>query len=161
MTQQRRDRILLLIAAFKFVKAALLVAVGLGALGFLQPEFVARIEHTASTLVWPLGRERVQRFIEHLSRMNHTKIRLLAIGAFLYASLFTVEGVGLWLQKHWAEYLTIISTALLLPIEVYELTHRITAPRISTLVVNIAVVVYLILRYRHRQKQRERQTGQS
>lgn len=152
---ERRDRWLQLIAIFKFVKVAVLIAVGLGALHLLDPGFVAHIERLLTRAFSPLGRERVQRFIEHLNRMHGTKVTLFAIGAFLYAALFAVEGTGLWLQKHWAEYLTIVSTALLIPPEVYELVHRLTLPRISTLVVNLAVLAYLIVRHHRRQRQRK------
>jgi uncharacterized membrane protein (DUF2068 family) len=62
-----------------------------------------------------------------------------------YALLEGIEAVGLWFAKRWAEYLTFIATSLLLIPEVYELTGRITATKIIALVINIAVVVYLLL----------------
>ncbi|WP_028922985.1 DUF2127 domain-containing protein [Pseudonocardia acaciae] len=61
-----------------------------------------------------------------------------------YAVLEGVEAVGLWLGKRWAEYLTFVATSLLLIPEVYELTGRISAPKIITLVINLAVVGYLL-----------------
>lgn len=72
--------------------------------------------------------------------------RLHLIGAVLaaYAVLQAVEAVGLWLGRRWAEYLTLISTSALLPLEVYELTRGITALKVVALVVNIAIVVYLL-----------------
>jgi len=66
-----------------------------------------------------------------------------ALGA--YALLEGVEAVGLWYQRRWAEYLTFIATTALLPLEVYELTQRATVFKVTALVVNIAVVVYLLL----------------
>ncbi|MBV8539274.1 MAG: DUF2127 domain-containing protein [Pseudonocardiales bacterium] len=62
-----------------------------------------------------------------------------------YAVLEGVEAVGLWFAKRWAEYLTFIATTLLLVPEVYELTGRITVTKIVTLVINLAVVGYLLL----------------
>ena len=72
--------------------------------------------------------------------------RLHLIGAVLaaYALLQAVEAVGLWLGRRWAEYLTLISTSALLPLEVYELTRGITVLKVIALVVNIAIVVYLL-----------------
>jgi uncharacterized membrane protein (DUF2068 family) len=61
-----------------------------------------------------------------------------------YALLEGVEAVGLWFAQRWAEYLTFIATTLLLIPEVYELTGRITATKIIALVINLAVVVYLL-----------------
>ncbi len=153
--QERRDHWLQAIAVFKFVKVAVLVAVGLAALHILDPALVAHAEHAISAAFSPLGHERVQRFIEHVNRLHGAKVTLFGIGAFLYAALFAVEGTGLWLQKHWAEYLTIISTALLIPPEIYEMTRRLSVPRISTLVVNIAVLVYLVVRHQRRRRRRK------
>ncbi|HEX4539963.1 MAG TPA: DUF2127 domain-containing protein [Acidimicrobiales bacterium] len=62
-----------------------------------------------------------------------------------YAVLEAVEMVGLWYGRRWAEYLTFVATTVLLPLEVYELTTRITALKVIALVVNLAIVVYLLL----------------
>jgi uncharacterized membrane protein (DUF2068 family) len=61
-----------------------------------------------------------------------------------YALLEGIEAVGLWLGQRWAEYLTFVATTLLLIPEVYELTGRITATKIITLIINVAVVIYLL-----------------
>jgi uncharacterized membrane protein (DUF2068 family) len=61
-----------------------------------------------------------------------------------YALLEGVEAVGLWLGRRWAEYLTFVATAVLLIPEVYELTGSVTVTKIITLVINLAVVVYLL-----------------
>ncbi|HEY1973105.1 MAG TPA: DUF2127 domain-containing protein [Pseudonocardia sp.] len=74
-----------------------------------------------------------------------TSLYLVGLALGGYALLEGVEAVGLWLAKRWAEYLTFVATAVLLVPEVYELTGRITAPKIVTLVINLAVVVYLLL----------------
>jgi uncharacterized membrane protein (DUF2068 family) len=73
----------------------------------------------------------------------------LGLGAILYGSLFTVEGVGLWKGKRWAEYLTVIATSTLIAFELYELARRLTMVRVSALVVNVAAVIYLVYRLRH------------
>jgi hypothetical protein len=72
--------------------------------------------------------------------------RLHLIGALLaaYAVLQGVEAVGLWLGRRWAEYLTLMATSALLPLEVYELTRGITPLKVVALVVNLAIVVYLL-----------------
>lgn len=73
--------------------------------------------------------------------------RLREVGAVLigYALLEGVEGVGLWLMKRWAEYLTFLATTVLLPLEVYELTSRLTVLKVIGFIINLAVVVYLLL----------------
>lgn len=71
---------------------------------------------------------------------------LLLIGLVLaaYAVLEGVEAIGLWRGKRWAEYLTFVATAALMIPEIYELTGTVTPTKIVTLVINLAVVVYLL-----------------
>jgi len=71
------------------------------------------------------------------------------VGLF-YAGLFLVEGTGLWLLKPWAEWFTTILTSTLIPVEVYEVYRRPTALRIVALLINVAIVFYLIHRIRKR-----------
>jgi uncharacterized membrane protein (DUF2068 family) len=77
------------------------------------------------------------------SLQTHT---LHVLGAVLlgYALLEGTEAVGLWFTKRWAEYLTFVATAILLPFEVYELVNRVSALKIIGFLINAAVVVYLI-----------------
>jgi uncharacterized membrane protein (DUF2068 family) len=74
----------------------------------------------------------------------------------VYAAVFLVEGVGLLLRRRWAEYLTVIATASLLPLEVYELVERLRATRALIVAANLAIVLYLIARLRvERREDRE------
>jgi uncharacterized membrane protein (DUF2068 family) len=82
--------------------------------------------------------------------MTPRRVAELGLGAFLYGALFLVEGIGLWLQRHWAEYLTVVATASFIPFEAFELVRRVTATRVVALVVNIAIVLYLVVRLRRR-----------
>jgi uncharacterized membrane protein (DUF2068 family) len=82
---------------------------------------------------------------ERLVTLQSRTVWLIALGAALYALLEGAEAVGLWLQKRWAEYLTAVATALFLPFEIYELTGKITVTRVGALVVNLAILVYLVL----------------
>jgi len=69
------------------------------------------------------------------------EIGFVALG---YAALEATEMVGLWLAKRWAEYLTFVATALLLPLEVYELTTKLSIFKIAIFLINLAIVVYLV-----------------
>jgi uncharacterized membrane protein (DUF2068 family) len=75
---------------------------------------------------------------------------LLAVGVALiaYAALEGVEGIGLWWGKRWAEYLTFVSTGVLLPFEIYEIIDRGTVLKVIGFIINLAVVVYLLFRKR-------------
>lgn len=70
------------------------------------------------------------------------------MGTFVYAALLLTEGTGLLLRKRWAEYFTIITTACLIPLEVYEIVRRVTAVKTAILIINFAIVAYLIARVR-------------
>jgi len=61
-----------------------------------------------------------------------------------YAALEAVEMVGLWLAKRWAEYLTFVATALLIPFEVYEIVEKPSVLKAITLGINVAIAVYLL-----------------
>ena len=72
-------------------------------------------------------------------------LNLVAIGLVVYGLLELVEGVGLWLAKRWAEYLTVIATAAFLPYEVSELLTSVTVTKVGAFVINVLAVVYLLL----------------
>jgi len=80
-----------------------------------------------------------------LGLLDDRKLKALSVGTFFYSGLLITEGVGLGLKKRWAEYLTIVSTALLLPLEIIEIARRADFARITLFLVNIAVVAYLII----------------
>jgi uncharacterized membrane protein (DUF2068 family) len=75
-------------------------------------------------------------------------LRAIGLGTFVFAAIFLTEGIGLLLRRHWAEYLAVIATASFLPLELYELIHRVRATRVVIVAANLAIVVYLIVRLR-------------
>lgn len=106
--------------------------------------------------------------IERLVTLQSGTIRIVALVAALYALLEGAEAVGLWFMKRWAEYLTFVATTALLPLEIWELTRRISPFKIVALVVNLAIVIYLLLAKRlfglrggakAERAERERDTG--
>jgi len=82
--------------------------------------------------------------LERLVTLQSGTIRLVALVAAGYAVLEGLEAIGLWFMKRWAEYLTFVATTALLPLEVYELTKRVSPFKIVALVVNLAIVLYLL-----------------
>jgi len=75
-------------------------------------------------------------------------VKRLGLVGLLYAGLFLVEGTGLWLQRRWGEWATVVITGLLIPVEVYEILRHPSAAKILVLIVNVAVVGYLVYRIR-------------
>lgn len=83
--------------------------------------------------------------LNKLFQVNSAHLLLTGVVLAAYAILEGTEAVGLWLARRWAEYLTLVATAVLLIPEVYELTHRVSALKVLTLLINLAVVVYLLV----------------
>ena len=144
-----RDPGLVAIAVFKLLKGVTLIALGLGAFRLLNPVTVHRLTDWLLHFSLTTGQRFVDKAIDLLSKLTRGHAAALGLGAIAYGSLFTVEGIGLWKGKRWAEYLTVIATSLLIPFEIYELTRRLTVVRVSALVVNAAAVGYLVYRLRH------------
>jgi uncharacterized membrane protein (DUF2068 family) len=82
--------------------------------------------------------------VDKLFTLQSSKLHLFAIVILAYAAIEGVEAVGLWYQRRWAEYLTFLVTASLLPLEVYELTSRLSPLKILAFIINVAVVAYLL-----------------
>jgi len=143
-----RSAVLLLIGAFKLLKAIGLVAIGIGAIRYLHRDLGTAVVHWTQTLGFDPDNRFIHAFLEKAFRVTSRQLREISAGTFLYGSLFATEGVGLLMGKRWAEYFTIVTTSLLLPIEVFELVHRLTVTRTLVLAVNIAIVWYLARRVR-------------
>jgi uncharacterized membrane protein (DUF2068 family) len=90
------------------------------------------------------SRSWVSRQLEHLLNLKGETIGLLIGVAALYAVVEWAEAIGLWKEKRWAEYLTVIATAGFLPIEIKELLHKVTVLRVGALVVNLALLIWLV-----------------
>ncbi|MGB7862646.1 MAG: DUF2127 domain-containing protein, partial [Candidatus Sulfotelmatobacter sp.] len=143
------NRLLRLIALFKLLKAALLIAVGLGALHLIHKDVASVMEHLVARLGLDPGNRYVDRALQKSGALTPQKIRSLGIVSFIYAGLFLTEGIGLWLVKRWAEWLSVIMTTSLVPVEVYEIHRHPSAIKSLVLIINIAVVGYLLYRIRH------------
>jgi uncharacterized membrane protein (DUF2068 family) len=99
---------------------------------------------TGATTSGPAARHGVRQRIDELFSLRSSRLHLFAAIALVYALIEGIEAVGLWYAKRWAEYLTLIVTASLLPVEVYEISHHATPFKVVALLVNLAVVGYLL-----------------
>lgn len=137
-----------LIALFKLLKTALLIALGIGALRLIHMDVAAVLEHFVLRLGLDPGGRYVGSALEKAANLTPDKVASVAIGSFIYAGLFLTEGIGLWMLKRWAEWLTVIITSSLLPVEVYEIFHHSSVGKILVLLLNIGIVAYLIYQMR-------------
>ncbi len=67
------------------------------------------------------------------------------MGTFFYSALLLTEGTGLFLGKRWAKFFTIIATSSFVPLEVYELTKRVSSAKLVVLLLNLVVAAYLVI----------------
>jgi uncharacterized membrane protein (DUF2068 family) len=91
------------------------------------------------------GKHGIIHELRHLLSIRTGTLVKIGFVVSAYALLEAAEAVGLWFQRRWAEYLTFVATTALLPLEVYELTQRVSSLKVVTLLVNLAIVIYLLL----------------
>lgn len=139
------------IAVFKLLKAAALIATGLGVLKMAHKDVGAELEHLVVMAGFDPGGRFVARVIQRATNISPHRIRELGIVSFVYAALFMTEGIGLWMLKRWAEWFTAIITASLLPVEVWEIYRHPSWIKVLVLMVNLGVVAYLVYRIRQEQ----------
>jgi uncharacterized membrane protein (DUF2068 family) len=137
-----------IIGAMKLASGILMTAAGVGLFRLLNKDLAETVEHLALRLHLDPENRLIQKAIDSIGGIDHDKVELVVLGAFCYAALHIVEGTGLLLLKRWAEYLTVIATGSLLPLEIYEVTKKISPIRLTILIVNIAIVIYLIVKLR-------------
>jgi uncharacterized membrane protein (DUF2068 family) len=141
-------KLIRLIAVFKVFKAILLVVVGVGALKLIHADISTFIAKWVVRLGLDPGSHNVGHLILTAAALTPNKIKDLVVGSFFYAALFLTEGIGLWLMKRWAEWFTVISTSSLIPVEVYEICRHPNTGKVVVLVINLAVVAFLVYRIR-------------
>jgi uncharacterized membrane protein (DUF2068 family) len=138
------NRWLLLIAVYKFIYGLLWVAIGLGAHHLLHKNLADQIDLLARHLRFNPESRLVNFILAKASLVNDPLLRRIGFLAFCYAAVTFLEGIGLYLEKAWGEFLTLAITASFLPLEIFEAVRRLTWVRISLLTINILVFVYLL-----------------
>jgi uncharacterized membrane protein (DUF2068 family) len=134
----------MLIAAYKFVLALVFVAVGVGALRLLHKDIGDLLAKMADHLRFNPESRIVNFILDKASLLDDPLLRRIGAAAFCYAGLGMLEGIGLYLEKIWGEYLTLAVTASFLPWELFEVFRRVTWIRAGLLVVNAMVFFYLL-----------------
>ena len=150
MTGLRSERLLPLIAAERTLRGLLLVAAGIYLLMQSGASLKSTISHLARTVELDPNKPFLRHLIDRIGSLSQHRLTLFGVGAIVYGGLELVEGAGLFRRKRWAEWLTVIATSLLFVPEVWEIAKRPTVLKVGALVVNIAVVWYLIRRLRRR-----------
>jgi len=147
---KRSRMIIRLIAAERFLRGIVLFVAGAYLVTHSHSDLGRLADRAMRALELDPRRHFLHQLIEKLHRLHAGTVLITGIAAIGYGVLETVEGVGLWLDALWAEYLTVIATSLLIPLEVYELIRKPSALKAAGILVNLVIVAYLARRLRQR-----------
>ena len=132
-----------MVAIFEGVKGLLVLLTGFGLLAILHKN----IHYVAVQLVQHIHLNPASHypriFLDLADRITDARLWALAAAAMTYAVVRIVEAVGLWLQRRWAEWFGLLTGGIYIPVEIYEVLHGITWPKVTVLVVNVWIVLYL------------------
>jgi uncharacterized membrane protein (DUF2068 family) len=145
-----RDPWLFLIGVFKLLKGISLLVVGFGLLKLLHKDVSAVVLHWIEVLRVDPENRFIHRALLRVFNVTPKQLKELSAGTFVYSTIFLTEGIGLLARKHWAEYMTLISTGLFIPLEVYEIYRHFTVLKLMVTIVNVAIVWYLAVRIKRR-----------
>ena len=142
---------LFLVGLFKLCKTIFFLGVGAAAIHLVHRNLGELVMRIIDALpIDPEGRV-VSLVMDKADLIDAHDLRRIGAGAFIYATLCLIEGTGLLMRKGWAEYFTVILTVLGLPLEVFEILHRVTALKLGALAINLVVLFYLLWVLKKRQ----------
>ena len=132
-----------IVAAFEAAKGLLILLAGFGLLSLVHRDVQQTAENFVTHFHLNPASHYPRIFIQLAGNISDSKLWMMATFALAYASIRLAEAYGLWLERKWAEWLAVISGCIYLPIEIYELMIGFTPIKISTLIVNLAIVIYM------------------
>ena len=142
---------------FEFFKGIFVVLMGFCALALVHKDVWLYAESLLALFHISTDRKSAQLFLDFADNVTDAHLWTAARIAFAYSALRFTEAYGLWLTRTWAEWVALVSGALLLPLEIRELMRGLSVLRAVLLVGNLAVVLYML--YVIRANRRERQNA--
>lgn len=138
------DRGLLAIAIFKMAKSAFFFCLGMGFVHFLHKDLGDEVLKLARILHRDPESKLVTLLLEKVDLVDAHRLKQLGIGTFAYSALALTEGIGLLLERTWAEFLTLAITVSFVPWEIYEMVKHVTWMKVILFAGNLAVLGYLV-----------------
>jgi uncharacterized membrane protein (DUF2068 family) len=151
----RGDRLLPWIAAERTFRAIVLFLVGIALIANPHHNWGHTVANFAHDLGLNPSSNGIGRIIHKLQAISARRYFIFGIIAIVYGVLEAVEGYGLWRRRPWAEYLTVVATSLLFIPEIWEIANKPTPLKVGALLVNVAIVAYLVVRLRARRRRSE------
>ncbi len=132
------------VALFEGAKGILVLLTGFGLLSLIHGD----VHLAAAQLIRHLHLNPASHypviFLDAATRVTDFQLWSLAAAALLYAGVRVMEAFGLWMQRPWAEWFGLLTGGMYIPLELYEVIRCATWPRTTILVVNSAIVLYLL-----------------
>ncbi len=150
MTMRSHQTGLAVIAVFKLAKGALLLLVGFGLLKLMHEDIATLFSRFIEALHLNADSRIIHALVLKVDALQPHSVLVAALVSLGYAGMLLLEGIGLWLERSWAAYLTVISTSLLLPFELYEVIDRVSILRVGVLLLNLVIVLYLLMQLKKR-----------
>ena len=144
MTARSHHTGLAVIAVFKVMKGLLLLFLGLGLLKLVHAEIATLFSLLIEALHLNADSRLIHALVLKVDALQPHSVLVAGFVSLGYAGMLLAEGIGLWLEFTWAAYLTVVSTSLLLPFELYEVVERVTILRTIVLLLNLIIVLYLV-----------------
>jgi uncharacterized membrane protein (DUF2068 family) len=135
---------LLVIAYYEIIKTVCLLLLALAAFHLDRQDNFQQLVHWLEHLDLTGSNGLRWKLVETLVAFGPSKFVAVGVVTLGYAVLFAIEGIGLWLGKHWAEWFTVIATGSLIPLELYETLYHFGWIKLAMLVGNVAIIVYLV-----------------
>ena len=137
------------VAIVEAAKGGLVLLAGFGLLALIHRDVQAIAEKIVRhSHLNPAGKyPRI--FIDAADRVTDAHLWFFAGLAALYAVVRLTEAYGLWNERRWAEWFALASSAIYVPVEVYELLHRFSWIKVAILGANLLIVAYMAYALRH------------
>lgn len=151
--ERRRGAALLwAIGIFKLLKSLALVVGAISVFNLSHKNLVLVVVEWSKRLHIAPGNHIVERLVDRVLTIDPKQLIVLGYVLLAYAVMFTVEGIGLVLLKTWAEWMAVITTSGLIPLEAYEIAQRPGPLKVAAMAINMAIALYLFFHVRRESK---------
>ena len=140
---KKHEAFLKIIIIEKFALGIIAALLSFGVISFINKDMEVFANQIVDYFDLDMDNSYIEAVITRIGMIKNGTIIGVSIGMVSYASLNLAMGYGLHMRKRWAEWLTVIATALFIPFEIYEIIQEQTLIRIGILILNCAIVYYL------------------